>query len=314
MDIIKLLDPTKPPLPSRGASPRYKFLLYHDALLDKYLTLRWAGPYPRTLSVGVDPDIPPIWLAATKNAAAQWSAASRGALVLNVASSSAGDIVVALDGTNTECPPGNLGIMELRKGDDDYLHWTGIWANTANFIWHGGFPFGFQPPNSCSADSILLHEMGHALGLDHSEVLLCIMHYAIWGFDQLQPDDVAGIRALYPYNPPDPKRKPVPRPKYPNWPSRFNVENRESSPPPGNETPSIVIPSKGEMPGGEPAKTRPSLKRKPRERQCLLVSSSGRRSCGPGSRTDRTCGNRTCGWRPQGKATGLAKLDITSCA
>ncbi len=49
---------------------------------------------------------------------------------------------------------------------------------------------------------VLLHEFGHVLGLDHEDSVPSIMHTYVSDLYQLQPDDIAGIRAIYPSAPP----------------------------------------------------------------------------------------------------------------
>ncbi len=53
---------------------------------------------------------------------------------------------------------------------------------------------------------VLLHEFGHVLGLDHpdenGQTVIAIMNSHVSDLYQLQPDDIAGIRSLYPSAPP----------------------------------------------------------------------------------------------------------------
>ena len=55
---------------------------------------------------------------------------------------------------------------------------------------------------------VLLHEFGHVLGLDHPDHGLCnaaaIMNSCEINIDRLQPDDIAGIFAIYPNGAPPP--------------------------------------------------------------------------------------------------------------
>ena len=62
---------------------------------------------------------------------------------------------------------------------------------------------------------VVAHEIGHALGLEHTNVSDALM----WPYDlgyirnfQLHPDDIAGIRAIYGANPPPPTKSTGTRP------------------------------------------------------------------------------------------------------
>ena len=55
-----------------------------------------------------------------------------------------------------------------------------------------GIPFG-----SIDFGRVALHELGHALGLEHSSTALAIMAPTISNIDSLQEDDIAGVNALY---------------------------------------------------------------------------------------------------------------------
>jgi predicted Zn-dependent protease len=55
-----------------------------------------------------------------------------------------------------------------------------------------GIPFG-----SIDFGRVALHELGHALGLDHSSTARAIMAPTISNIDSLQEDDIAGVNTLY---------------------------------------------------------------------------------------------------------------------
>lgn len=72
-----------------------------------------------------------------------------------------------------------------------------ITLNTNRIFTEGGYPDLY---------SVLLHELGHALGLAHSDVLGAVMYPRLSGvLTDLQPDDLAGIQTIYaaPTLPPD---------------------------------------------------------------------------------------------------------------
>ncbi|NUN50890.1 MAG: matrixin family metalloprotease [Candidatus Brocadiae bacterium] len=46
-------------------------------------------------------------------------------------------------------------------------------------------------------ENVLLHELGHAVGMDHEDGVTAVMNSVVMGTTELQPDDVAGIVALY---------------------------------------------------------------------------------------------------------------------
>ena len=72
-------------------------------------------------------------------------------------------------------------------------------------FWDGAFRF-FAGTTGCSSgfyiEDIAAHEFGHVLGLGHSASSDATMYYSTsWcntGNRSLHPDDIAGVRALYP--------------------------------------------------------------------------------------------------------------------
>lgn len=47
------------------------------------------------------------------------------------------------------------------------------------------------------SDAVATHELGHALGLDHSQSLLSVMYPISQGRSQLSAGDIAGLKAIY---------------------------------------------------------------------------------------------------------------------
>jgi len=78
-------------------------------------------------------------------------------------------------------------------------------------FWDGAFRF-FAGTSGCDGgfyiDDIAAHEFGHALGLLHSESSAATMYPSASACDTdlrtLDPDDIAGVRALYPPTQPPP--------------------------------------------------------------------------------------------------------------
>ncbi len=70
---------------------------------------------------------------------------------------------------------------------------------------------------------VLIHEFGHTLGLDHpnesGQTAPAIMNSTVSDFDDLQPDDIAGINAIYPGSPVGQLENPQPN----SWVSGLGI-------------------------------------------------------------------------------------------
>lgn len=87
-------------------------------------------------------------------------------------------------------------------------------------IWDSDFQF-FTGGGGCSGgvylEDVATHEFGHALGLDHSSVPTATMYPTFSGscgqeWRSLDPDDIAGVEALYPGGASEPAPPPPPAP------------------------------------------------------------------------------------------------------
>lgn len=143
-------------------------------------------------------------LEATESAFAQWSTALNGFLTFSRAPSRAAANIVlttrGIDGTM-----GVLAEMQLPPGDDRQL--VG-WFDTAE-AWNRQIMFPL----------VLLHELGHALGLGHipgRQGLAVLNPTYNPNLTALQPTDIAAIRAIYPEwinHRPEPTPEPTPEPE-----------------------------------------------------------------------------------------------------
>lgn len=113
-------------------------------------------------------------------------------------------------GSATNAAPANDGVNQIRWGSTSgSLATTTIWTNTTtgdileadcvfndSFTWSTASP---TPAGQFDIESVMLHEFGHILGLDHSTAP-AIMQPSIPNGTQrrtLNADDQAGIRAIY---------------------------------------------------------------------------------------------------------------------
>ena len=107
-----------------------------------------------------------------------------------------------------------------------------------------------SPGNDIDAESVTLHENGHALGLDHSGVPGAVMQAFYGGANcALHQDDVDGISFLYPAGPPGPTPTTTPTPTVTNTPDgaapTATATPSDSGPgcPPGHQRRGICTPT-----------------------------------------------------------------------
>ena len=89
-----------------------------------------------------------------------------------------------------------VGITELSYGDSGILNGASIYLNEQNYTFNT--TPGLSLGSSLYLGDVVTHELGHFLGLSHSEVLDATMFYANFpGQSYLASDDVAGLRSKY---------------------------------------------------------------------------------------------------------------------
>ena len=163
----------------------------------------WAsGPvlyYVNTTNMDLPDAVIPPALAVGANA---WSTQTRASFRFQYA------------GTSTVTTNTNDGInvvMFRNASSGSAIATTYWWSNGSHIIdadivfWDGGFQF-FTGSTGCSngfyIEDIAAHEFGHALGLGHSTVASATMYPSVstcaTGNRTLDPDDIAGVEALYP--------------------------------------------------------------------------------------------------------------------
>jgi hypothetical protein len=85
-------------------------------------------------------------------------------------------------------------------------------ALNTNFAWHAGSTSCTNQSGKFDAQTVLLHENGHVVGLGHSDVQQAVMYPSYGGARcQLHQDDIDGISSLYPAGSasPSPTRTPT---------------------------------------------------------------------------------------------------------
>jgi hypothetical protein len=127
----------------------------------------------------------------------------------------------AFAGTSTQTTNTNdqINLVLFRDAANGSAIATTYWWSSGSRIidadivfWDGGFTF-FAGTSGCSGgfyiEDIAAHEFGHALGLGHSAIAGATMYPSVsscnTGNRTLDPDDIAGVRSLYPpLTPPTP--------------------------------------------------------------------------------------------------------------
>ncbi|MCY3022940.1 MAG: PKD domain-containing protein [Planctomycetota bacterium] len=157
-------------------------------------------------------DAPPMLRDAMRACTQAWSDATGGALQF---SEGPGGITATFDSTGTDIPdPLFLAYTAFTSNGQYKITNATIIVNAANYTWLRGQIKGVGPAvngkREADLDGVVLHELGHALGLDHADRNpagivgsigvndLPTMYSVIYpGAETLHTDDEAGIRTLY---------------------------------------------------------------------------------------------------------------------
>lgn len=140
------------------------------------------------------------------NAAAAWDAEAGNAIDIG---STTSNTVYPKNNDLNEVTKGNRGtneyLMQATYVDTSFV-WNGLfWEETAfevdidvntSYPWHNSGAAGYY-----DVQSVFTHELGHMLGLGHSDVNTATMWPTVGKGDTtwstLDPDDIAGIKAIY---------------------------------------------------------------------------------------------------------------------
>lgn len=171
----------------------------------------WSSATP-VIRWSVDPSAPPILRESMLYSLKIWSDATSNALKFE---EGPGGIFVAWDSTGDKIIDSIFLAYTTFTADSNFNINSGrITVNAYNYTWQRGGYGGVGPISSgkrdANLDSVLLHELGHALGLDHSDKNSSAlvgtasagdyptMNSIIYdGAQTLHIDDETGIRSIY---------------------------------------------------------------------------------------------------------------------
>lgn len=89
----------------------------------------------------------------------------------------------------------SFGSTELGAGGPTIIVET--YGSQVTVINHARASLNLSYPLQSINDAVAMHELGHALGLDHSQSKASVMYPITQGVSQLSAGDIAGLKAIY---------------------------------------------------------------------------------------------------------------------
>jgi hypothetical protein len=168
--------------------------------------LKWANP---TIYYKFEKGVPRFIKKSFEDQMRKWEAASSGVVSFKKAKKKSQITIFG---------GGGIRIIYSRRGWIDDQNTLGyavfhnrftpidgvaIVINGSSFKWHRGDPYYVfekkHGKNAADIDRVALHEIGHALGLNHSPDKNAVMSIPLHeSQDILSGDDIAGVQSLYP--------------------------------------------------------------------------------------------------------------------
>ncbi len=152
------------------------------------------------LTFAIDKGLSDIFRQSFTECGRVWRAASGGGLVFTeVKPSESPDILITVM-QDLKWEP-YLGFTTFQLNPDS-IKTAKIEINMNLYRWHKGAPYGVSPPGTpkrdVDVDGVMLHELGHALGLNHATDRASTMYPTIYpGTETIEADDIRGLRSIY---------------------------------------------------------------------------------------------------------------------
>lgn len=153
------------------------------------------------ITYSFDKKVPDIMRSSFVEASRVWSVACGGNLAFSEVASGADISVSLMPVVSTDL---YLGFTNFSIDQAIYIKNATIQINSRMYSWHRGIPYGVGPiipkkkTRDADIDGVMLHELGHALGLNHAQKSNSTMFSVIYpGAETLDPDDIKGIRFIY---------------------------------------------------------------------------------------------------------------------